>query len=256
MCIFCVCAPCMLVSVFAVHILYFADIRCLCLTFINDQIFFSWNFLYKIKANDTPLTCTLINLIRTHFRQNFMPKYIFWFLRERASSVRVSMGTYLKRSWKCELLSLSAFKYIAYSICCFLGWWNCVLVCSNALFHFLPFSIFSPKKTTHTHIGARAPILNLLVSWLRHYAHPFGVYDRHFTRKRHFFTRICIWDRIISNIALHTDTRVHIFHLLNIWKKNSDRQQLTRTYNHIHAGWDGSIRRTSHFKQQPREKTV
>lgn len=89
---------------FFLAVLYFADVRYLCRTFI----FFSRNFLYKIKTNDTSTKHTLINLIRTHFRQNFMPKYLFWF----ALYVKSVINVYLKRLCKCELLSLSAFKYI------------------------------------------------------------------------------------------------------------------------------------------------
>lgn len=128
-----------------------------------------------------------------------------------------------------------------------------MLVCSNASSSLSSSSSFSDLvgifSQTHSHLNSY--ILNLLVSWLRHYAHPFGVYDRHFTRKRHFFTRICIWDRIISNIALHTDTRVHIFHLLkkNMCRSAAHADSHTQDESSIHR-----FRQTSHFKQSGGKK--
>lgn len=107
---------------------------------------------YKHQAH-TPANMHAYKLNSNTFSTKLYAKIFILVLSRRAFYVKsLSMGAYLKRSWKCELLSLSAFKYIAYSICRFLGWWNCVLVCSNALLHFLPFSIFSPKKNNkHTH---------------------------------------------------------------------------------------------------------
>lgn len=74
---------------------------------------------YKHQAHTHQQTCTLINLIRTHFRQNFMPKYLFWFSRAARSMWRAYQWVCtwsVPENVSCCLWVLLSTSHIAYAV--------------------------------------------------------------------------------------------------------------------------------------------